>query len=65
MSASWRLFIAALHFVSRGPVLPRAAIRLVPLAGIVVAAAGAAVYWLGAQLWPTSIAVVLATWKYV
>jgi hypothetical protein len=60
MSTPWRLFVAALHFGTRGSVPPRAAARLVPLAGIVVGAAGAGVYWLGAQLWPTSIAVVLA-----
>ena len=60
MNTPWSLFVAALHFGTRGSVPPRAAARLVPLAGIVVGAVGAGVYWLGAQLWPTSIAVVLA-----
>jgi len=34
--------------------------RFSPLLGVVIGAAGGAVYWLGAQLWPTSIAVVLS-----
>lgn len=34
--------------------------RFSPLVGIVIGAAGGAAYWLGAQLWPTSIAVVLS-----
>ena len=33
--------------------------RFSPLLGVVIGAVGGAVYWLGAQLWPTSIAVVL------
>jgi adenosylcobinamide-GDP ribazoletransferase len=33
--------------------------RFSPLWGVVIGAVGGAVYWLGAQLWPTSIAVVL------
>jgi hypothetical protein len=44
MNTPWRLFVAALHFGTRGSVPPRAAARLVPLAGIVVGAAGAGVY---------------------
>ncbi len=60
MNAQWRLFVAALQFVTHGPVPARAATRLVPLAGIVVGVAGAFVYWLGAQLWPTNVALVLA-----
>jgi adenosylcobinamide-GDP ribazoletransferase len=34
--------------------------RLMPLWGILIGAAAAGVYWLGAQIWPTSIAVVLS-----
>ncbi len=34
--------------------------RFSPLLGVVIGAMGGAVYWLGAQLWPTSIAVVLS-----
>jgi adenosylcobinamide-GDP ribazoletransferase len=37
-----------------------APIRLVPLAGIVLGVAAAAIYWLASQVWPSSIAVVLA-----
>ena len=31
-----------------------------PLWGILIGAAGGSVYWLGAQIWPTSIAVILS-----
>ncbi len=34
--------------------------RFSPLLGVVIGAVGGAVYWLGGQLWPTSIAVVLS-----
>src|ERR1700691_1398338 len=34
--------------------------RLMPLLGILIGAAGGSVYWLGAQIWPASIAVVLS-----
>ena len=34
--------------------------RFSPLLGALIGAAGGAVYWLGAQIWPTSIAVVLS-----
>jgi adenosylcobinamide-GDP ribazoletransferase len=34
--------------------------RFSPLLGVVIGALGGAVYWLGAQLWPTSVAVVLS-----
>ncbi len=34
--------------------------RFTPLFGVLIGAAGGGVYWLGAQIWPTSIAVVLA-----
>jgi adenosylcobinamide-GDP ribazoletransferase len=34
--------------------------RFTPLLGVLIGAAGGGVYWLGTQIWPTSIAVVLA-----
>jgi len=34
--------------------------RFMPLLGMAIGAVGAVVYWLGAQIWPTSIAVVLS-----
>jgi cobalamin synthase len=34
--------------------------RFTPLLGVLIGAAGGGIYWLGAQIWPTSIAVVLA-----
>ena len=34
--------------------------RFLPLVGAAVGAVGAAVYWIGAQIWPTSVAVVVA-----
>ena len=46
MISQWRLFMAAPRFVA--------------LAGIAVGLVGAAAYWLAAQLWPTSVAVVLS-----
>jgi adenosylcobinamide-GDP ribazoletransferase len=69
MSGQWRLLLTALRFGSHLPVAafkgtqvayPGAAARYFPLAGALVGALGAGVYWVGAQLWPTSIAVVLA-----
>ena len=48
MSAEGRRFLAA-H-----------SLRYLPLVRILVGTVGAAVYWLGALLWPTSIAVVLS-----
>ena len=69
MSGQWRLFLAALRFGSHLPAAafkgsevayPGAAARYFPLAGALVGALGAGIYWLGTQLWPTSIAVVLA-----
>ena len=68
----WRLFLAALGFVVNLPMsagerngpggadLPHAATRYVPLIGIVIGMVAAGAYWLAAQLWPTSVAVVLA-----
>jgi cobalamin synthase len=46
MSASWRRWETAPRFS--------------PLLGAAIGALGGAVYWLGAQLWPTSIAVVVS-----
>jgi adenosylcobinamide-GDP ribazoletransferase len=68
MSTQWRLFVTALRFVAHRPPAADAAeqfpvhqaTRFIPLAGILVGMIGAAIYWLAAQLWPTSVAVVLA-----
>jgi len=46
MSAQWRRWETAPRFL--------------PLLGVLIGALGGAVYWLGAQIWPTSIAVVLS-----
>src|SRR6202051_285073 len=46
MSAQWRRWETAPRFL--------------PLLGALIGALGGAVYWLGAQIWPTSIAVVLS-----
>jgi len=37
-----------------------AAARFMPLVGILIGAAGGAAYWLGALIWPTSVAVVVS-----
>ncbi|MEP6883937.1 MAG: hypothetical protein ABJC66_04210 [Gammaproteobacteria bacterium] len=34
--------------------------RFMPLWGVFIGAVGAAVYWIGAQFWPTSVAVILS-----
>jgi adenosylcobinamide-GDP ribazoletransferase len=69
MSGQRRLFLAALRFGSHLPAAafkgteianPGAAARYFPVVGALVGALGGGVYWLGTQLWPTSIAVVLA-----
>ncbi len=39
---------------------PAGAPRFAPLAGAAVGAVGGAVYWVGSQVWPTSVAVVLS-----
>ncbi len=44
MNSEWRPFGAAPRFI--------------PLAGIIVGAVGAGAYWLAAELWPTSVALV-------
>jgi adenosylcobinamide-GDP ribazoletransferase len=46
MNARWRLLPAAPRFL--------------PLVGALIGAIGGGVYWVGAQIWPTSIAVVLS-----
>jgi adenosylcobinamide-GDP ribazoletransferase len=67
MSAQWRLFVAALRLTclpasaaDPAGVRQYEAVRFVPVAGIVVGIVGAGVYWLAAQAWPTSVAVVLS-----
>jgi cobalamin synthase len=60
MNGRWRLFVAALRTITDGSYAPGAPIRFVPLAGIVLGVAAAAIYWLASQVWPSSIAVVLA-----
>ena len=69
MIAEWRLFLLALRYFTRIPV-PAAvlrgttpagsAARYLPLVGVVVGGAGGALYWLAAQFWPTSLAVLLS-----
>jgi adenosylcobinamide-GDP ribazoletransferase len=34
--------------------------RITPLLGVLIGAAGGGIYWLGAQIWPASIAVILS-----
>jgi adenosylcobinamide-GDP ribazoletransferase len=69
MNTQWRLFLTALRFDTRlmsaafdntELACPGAAARYVPIAGALLGAVGGAVYWLAAQLWPTSVAVVLS-----
>lgn len=74
MNAQWRLFVTALRFCTRlrmtafeGGGAARAgdagvgpAARFVPLAGMLIGAVGGGIYWLGALIWPASIAVVLS-----
>ncbi len=69
MSAQWRSFLTALRFFTRIPVPaiagaeglhPATAARFAPVVGILVGAVGAGVYWLAAQVWPTSVAVILS-----
>ena len=54
MSTSWRPLLSALRSVGRVPA------RYLPLAGMLVGAIGGAVYWVAAQFWPSSVAVVLS-----
>lgn len=68
MIAQWRLFLAALRSFTRLPVsagtmatLPaEASARFLPLVGVVVGIIGGAIYWLSAQFWPTSVAVIVS-----
>ena len=69
MIAQWRLFLLALRYFTRIPVPTwvilgdthvDSAARFLPLVGAVVGAFGGGVYWLAAEFWPTSIAVVLS-----
>jgi hypothetical protein len=46
--------------VNGGSLSLRATGPLAPLAGILVGALGGAVYWLASQLWPSSVALILA-----
>jgi adenosylcobinamide-GDP ribazoletransferase len=69
MIAQWRLFLLALRYFTRIPLPPwvilgktrvDSAARFLPLVGAVVAIAGGGVYWVAAEFWPTSVAVVLS-----
>ena len=68
MNAQWRLFLAALGWVTqritpagiRRGAPPHQASRFVPLVGMYIGLIGAVVYWATVQIWPASIAVVLA-----
>lgn len=68
MNAQWRLFLAALGWVTHGtPVggsggnVPlRHVSRFVPAVGVYIGFVAAAVYWATAQIWPASLAVVLS-----
>jgi adenosylcobinamide-GDP ribazoletransferase len=69
MSTQRRLFFTALRFCARLPVAgltgadvvrPGAAARYVPVVGVLIGAVSGGVYWLGTQLWPASVAVVLS-----
>ena len=54
MSTAWRPLLSALRFARRVPA------RYLPVVGILVGAIGGAVYWVTAQFWPSSVAVVLS-----
>jgi adenosylcobinamide-GDP ribazoletransferase len=54
MSAAWRPAFSALRSLKRGPA------RYLPVVGILVGVIGGAVYWVAAQFWPSSVAVVLS-----
>ena len=69
MIAEWRLFLLALRYFTRLPVPTRmlraslpfdAAARYLPLVGVVIGAVGALIFWLAAQVWPESLAVLLS-----
>jgi adenosylcobinamide-GDP ribazoletransferase len=54
VSIEWRQTVLALRSTRLVPA------RYLPLVGILIGAIGGAVYWLAAQLWPSSVAVVLS-----
>ncbi len=54
MSTAWRPLLSTLGSVKRVPA------RYLPLAGMLVGVIGGAVYWVAAQFWPSSVAVVLS-----
>jgi adenosylcobinamide-GDP ribazoletransferase len=64
----WRLFMAALRFMTRrsttpagsAVALPHQATRFFPLVGMLIGGLAAGVYWLGAQIWPANVALVLS-----
>jgi cobalamin synthase len=66
VNPQWRLFLAALRYVIPGfradsrDLEPREAARFMPLAGICLGLLGSFVYWLAAQVWPASVALMLA-----
>jgi adenosylcobinamide-GDP ribazoletransferase len=69
MNTQWRLLLTALRFDTRLAAAALsgakaadlgAAARYFPVAGALVGAVGGAAYWLGTQLWPTSVAVILS-----
>jgi len=54
VSIEWRQSVLALQSMQRAPA------RYLPLVGVLIGVVGGAVYWLAAQLWPSSVAVVLS-----
>ena len=54
MSTAWRPLLSALGSMKRVPA------RYMPVAGMLVGVIGGAVYWVAAQFWPSSVAVVLS-----
>jgi cobalamin synthase len=54
MSTAWGPLLSALGSAKRVPV------RYLPVAGMLVGIIGGAVYWVAAQFWPSSVAVVLS-----
>jgi adenosylcobinamide-GDP ribazoletransferase len=54
MSTAWRPLLSALRSVKCVPA------RYLPVAGMLIGAIGGAVYWVAAQFWPSSVAVVLS-----
>jgi adenosylcobinamide-GDP ribazoletransferase len=54
MNTAWRPALSALRSVKRVPA------RYLPVVGILVGVIGGVVYWVAAQFWPSSVAVVLS-----